>query len=49
MNKLVVKRRLKKEEGYEEIYFCNDPQDAIKFIKMYKTFYKPYDIYFTTI
>lgn len=47
MKKLVVKRRLKKTEGYENIFYCDTPEEAIKFIKTYKTFHNPYDIYFT--
>ena len=47
MKKLVVKRRLKKTEGYENIFYCNTPEEAIKFINNYKTFHNPYDIYFT--
>lgn len=45
--KVSSKKEIKKTEGYENIFYCDTPEEAIKFIKTYKTFHKPYDIYFT--
>lgn len=45
--KFVVKRMSRREDGYEAIAYFSTAEESIEYIKAYKAFYNPIDIYFT--